>query len=578
MALNLKSLFSRKKKTDAEDGEEPFFTGATLGPGLDDGLAHDDAGAPDGDAGDGAADQPRDFADILEDEDWGDGLEDDDDVLGHGARKRKRLAMLAGVGVVAALVAGGAAWWMLTGDEAAEGPRMAEAGTPAPEPTAPIGSGSKVSLPMPAAPGLDDVRESGAQDGAQSADAGATTDTGAVLDPTAATDKSIARRPWLAEDGGSAPAREADEGAPQGQTAEAPAEGGDADAADATAETAAAGDQPAENQGEAASAAEDTAPAAEAPGETQTAAAPATAQPPAPAEIDEPRIPDTRDARPTPSYDELPAVPEDEMEPLRDAPVAALTRETPAGPMPIPAPDGRKAWSTYAKPFEAPPGTPRVAIVVTDLGMRPAATTAAIDKLPPGVTLAFSPYGFELPESMSQAREAGHEVMLTLPMEGRGFPANDPGPLGLNTLLPVNDNLIRLNTLLTKGIGYTGLIGRDGAALTANTEIMAPVLEAIGRAGLLYVQPASGVQLASASGPAGVAPPTARVDLKLDERLFRGAIDARLKALETIARERGSAVAVIEPTPLGYTAVREWLQTLPQKGLALAPVSAVVRP
>lgn len=246
--------------------------------------------------------------------------------------------------------------------------------------------------------------------------------------------------------------------------------------------------------------------------------------------------------------------------------------------MPIPAPDGRKAWTTYAKPFSAPAGTPRVAVVVSGLGMMPAATEAAIEKLPAGVTLAFSPYGFDLPAAMKAAREAGHEVMLTLPMEGRGFPANDPGPLGLNTLLPVNDNLIRLNTVMTKGIGYTGLIGHDGAAVTANQEIMGPVLETIGRAGLLYVHPASGVEMVRAAGPAAVAPPSARVDIKLDERPFRSAIEARLKAVEQLARDRGSAIAVLDPTPLGYTVLSEWLKTLPQKGVALAPVSAVVRP
>lgn len=217
-------------------------------------------------------------------------------------------------------------------------------------------------------------------------------------------------------------------------------------------------------------------------------------------------------------------------------------------------------------------------MVVADLGMLPAATTAAIEKLPADVTLAFSPYGFDVPQAMNQAREAGHEVMLTLPMEGRGFPANDPGPLGLNTMLPVNDNLIRLNTVMTKGIGYTGLLGRDGAALTANQEIMGPVLEAIGRAGLLYVQPASGMQLVNATGPSDMAPPTARVDLKLDERPFREAIEARLAVLEEIARQKGTAIAVVDPTPLAFDAVSKWLKTLQGKGLALAPVSAVVRP
>lgn len=554
MALSFKSLFSRKKKAAVDDGSEPFFTGSTLGPGLDDGPADDlddfsSTGQPNG-----ADSQPRGFADILDDEDWGDDLDDDDAMLGHGARKRKRLIMLAGVGALTALVgAGGVAWTLM--DAGADAPPHATlAETPPVEPSAPIASGDKVSLPMPAAPGLD----AGHTPSTETAEAGNAAPPGATLDPTAATDKSVARRPWLAGTDDANTAAEAsqpptDTEEPP-QTAEAPTGDGGTDAPAASPET----------------------PPAEATPETPAAAPVETATAPPTPEIDEPRVPGSRADRPTPSYEELAAAPE--AEPLRDAPVAALTRQTPAGPMPIPAPDGRKAWSTYAKPFEAPAGTPRIAIVVADLGLRPAATDAAIDKLPAGVTLAFSPYGFDLPVSMTKAREAGHEVMLSLPLEGRGFPANDPGPLGLNTLLPVNDNLIRLNTVMTKGVGYTGFLGRDGAAVTANQEIMAPVLETIGRAGLLYLQPDSGVQLARAGGPAAVAPPMAHVDLQLDERPFREAVEARLKALEDIARQRGSAVAVIDPTPLGYDAVASWLATLPGKGLALAPVSAVVRP
>lgn len=189
MALNFKSLFSRKKKRGvADDGDEPFFTGATLGPGLDDGLDDADGAA----FNSTAANQPRGFADILNDDDWGVDLDDDDSaVLGHGARKRRRLLMLAGVGVVAALVAGGAAtWWMLGDPSVSEGPQMADMASPAP--SDPIGSGEKISLPMPAAPGLSDMGRRLAE--------GQATPSGAVLDSTAATDKSVARRPWLAQD------------------------------------------------------------------------------------------------------------------------------------------------------------------------------------------------------------------------------------------------------------------------------------------------------------------------------------------------------------------------------------------
>lgn len=581
MALNLKGLLSRKKKARAaEEGrDEPFFTGSTLGPGLGPDGDDDDAG------GETGAAPARDFDDLLDDDAWGGDEDDDGDE--RPARRGgggKRIAVFAAIGIGAAALAGGGAWWVMTsglldGDHAAEMEQHAEAapadGAPADEggsgdaPAAaaaaqPQDSGARVSLPMPPAPGLG----GGPQATTATADA--------QLDPTAATDRSVSRRPWLAEGGDAAATPAAPAEAPKptepAQAAAAPAEAPKpAEAAKAAepAKPAEAAQQQPQQQPAAPQTAAVTTPPAD-----PAAPAPAAQAPAAPA-LEEVDKPDPRTATaPPPSFDGLPN-PTGKPEPLKAAPVSDLVRNTPAGPLPIAAPDGRKAWTTYAKPFQAPAGTPRVAIVVADLGLLPAATDAAIAKLPAGVTLAFSPYGFDLAPAMQRAREAGHEVMLSLPMEDRGFPAHDPGPLGLNSLLPTNDNLIRLNTILTKGTGYVGLLGRGGKTFTAKPELMKPVLDTVARSGLLYVQPAGGVQLASYGQTQA---PVVAADFALDERPFRSAIEARLKALETIARERGSALAVIEPTPLAFDAVTKWLADAQTRGIALAPVSAVVRP
>ncbi|WP_425545068.1 hypothetical protein, partial [Caenispirillum bisanense] len=179
MALSFKGLFSRKKKTRAgdDDGREPFFTGATLGPGL-------------GNDGDGQDDGPaRGFDDLLDDDAWG-GDDDDDGAPRRGARKgsgRKRVALFAAIGLAAAVIGGGAAWWLMTGGEGPaqvagllSGDGSGDASTAATGgggeapagPSAPIGSGERVSLPMPPAPGLDAPRLSAGS-------------TEAVVDPTA---------------------------------------------------------------------------------------------------------------------------------------------------------------------------------------------------------------------------------------------------------------------------------------------------------------------------------------------------------------------------------------------------------
>ena len=106
--------------------------------------------------------------------------------------------------------------------------------------------------------------------------------------------------------------------------------------------------------------------------------------------------------------------------------------ETPKGlPMTyLIAPDGRVPAQAYARPFR-PNGKPRVSLIVGGLGLNAVTTRAAIERLPPEVTLSFVPYAENLQGWIDQARAQGHEVMLEMPMEPTGYPDNDPGPYTL---------------------------------------------------------------------------------------------------------------------------------------------------
>jgi hypothetical protein len=53
---------------------------------------------------------------------------------------------------------------------------------------------------------------------------------------------------------------------------------------------------------------------------------------------------------------------------------------------------GAPAWQRYARPFDNNDPRPRIAIVITKLGLLHGTTQAAIDQLPADVTLSSSPY------------------------------------------------------------------------------------------------------------------------------------------------------------------------------------------
>ena len=54
--------------------------------------------------------------------------------------------------------------------------------------------------------------------------------------------------------------------------------------------------------------------------------------------------------------------------------------------------DGRQPWQVYGRPFDLADKRPRVAIVVTNMGLSAASTEQAINALPGPVTLAFAPF------------------------------------------------------------------------------------------------------------------------------------------------------------------------------------------
>lgn len=279
----------------------------------------------------------------------------------------------------------------------------------------------------------------------------------------------------------------------------------------------------------------------------------------------EPDGPSARDPAQAPTYASLPDI-KGEVKPLPAAPIDALLRKGAAGMLPVIAKDGRQPWRVYARPFDGAPGKPKVAVVVTDLGLDRDATQAAITKLPAEVTLAFSPYAGGLDEWVKKARTAGHEVMLMLPAENVGFPARDPGPWGLLSNSPPEQNIARLEVVLARTGGYVGVLAPDGG-FTSSPQL-APVLGALRERGLLYVgggaKPDSG-------------PPVAAVTTRLQVDLFRDAIEAQLAQAAQAAVAGNQGVVAVAPKPVTFDSLVKWFDKLGSHGVALAPVSAVVK-
>jgi uncharacterized protein len=257
------------------------------------------------------------------------------------------------------------------------------------------------------------------------------------------------------------------------------------------------------------------------------------------------------------------------------APSPELIEQGKAGPLPRIAADGRRPWRAYARPFDRSDPRPRIAIVISNLGLSGAATEAAIQDLPGAVTLAFSPYAPDLGDDIPLARSAGHEVLLSLPMEPVDA-GGEAGPQALKTSLTATQNLERLSWMLSRVAGYVGVTDTLGAHFAGSERDMRPILMEIKKRGLLFFDGNAnredvGLRLAQSLGV-----PVAANGRFIDTEASRDAIDGMLRAAEVEARRTGHSMAIGFPYPVTIERISLWARTLEAKGIALAPVSAMV--
>ena len=258
------------------------------------------------------------------------------------------------------------------------------------------------------------------------------------------------------------------------------------------------------------------------------------------------------------------------------APDPGITEDSAEGSLPKIGEDGRKPWQIYARPFDNADKRPRVAIVMMNMGMSRTATDAALQKLHANVTLAFDVQSHVVGSWMGRARQDGHELLLSLPMEPFDYPRSDPGPNALLTNLPNSDNLQRLLWGLRQGTGYVGVTTISGSRLMTNPKKMLPILEVLRQRGLMVFDTRIVPHSVIKDFAKNMAIPVAVNTQRLDELFAPDAIDAALGQLEQIARVNGRAVGFALPTPVMIDRLEHWIKQLPSHGIALAPLSAMV--
>ncbi len=259
--------------------------------------------------------------------------------------------------------------------------------------------------------------------------------------------------------------------------------------------------------------------------------------------------------------------------PLIRAPIQGLSRTTPFGAVPFPASDGRKVFTSYAKPFTSVSGKTYISIVVGGLGINQVITRRAISELPGEVTLSFAAEAPNLQMWIHQARARGHEVMIELPMENTDYnPAASGATYTLKTSGDDATNIRNLDYLMGKAQGYFAVTNYGGERLVTNEKPLKPIFAHLGNAGLgfLYDGSTPTPNLNRLGNSQGL--PTVTAQTLLDEKIQnRSAVRAMISSLQP-GQNAKIPIGMGFAYPSTLDGIKDWVKGKPSH-IELAPAS-----
>lgn len=262
---------------------------------------------------------------------------------------------------------------------------------------------------------------------------------------------------------------------------------------------------------------------------------------------------------------------------LGPAPIKGLYITSQVGRQPIKRrSDGLMPFDAYRRNFDLQAAEkPVIALGIAELGLSTAAMESAIRSMPPEVSLIMSPYTKDMTKWRQAARDNGHEIWLTLPMEGVRYPYDDPGPHALLINAPTVENQQKLAWIMGRADGYVGFVTSKEPLFMQSLTDVRPVLSNIYRRGLAFID------MSEKPGPIpetmayGMRAPYGNIDIVIDKTIREDTILDSLDRLEKLATKNGVASGVFHPYPVSYRAVIDWVKTLEERGFIVAPLSAI---
>jgi polysaccharide deacetylase 2 family uncharacterized protein YibQ len=239
---------------------------------------------------------------------------------------------------------------------------------------------------------------------------------------------------------------------------------------------------------------------------------------------------------------------------------------------------GRQVAAKEDKPRKGAKGKEvRVAILLRGVGRDDRNSGEAVTKLPPAISLGFMPFIGASQEWARKARDAGHEVIVQLPLEPSDYPINNPGAETLLTSSNGDENLSRIGTILGRFENYTGVSNYLGGKLLQSEAALRPIVQGLKTRGLIYVGEGNNSHglLRKLAGEVGLR--YGGADMMIDAHPAPEEIRKSLERLAELARKDGSAIGMGYASKNTIEQLQVWSQTLAQQGITLVPVGALAQ-
>ena len=225
--------------------------------------------------------------------------------------------------------------------------------------------------------------------------------------------------------------------------------------------------------------------------------------------------------------------------------------------------------------FAAPGYAGKLSIVIDDFGYRPQQENQVL-AMPSTISVAVLPNAPHAREMATKAHNAGHQVLIHLPMA----PISKQ-PLEKDTLRPEmsSDEIDRIIRDAYNKVPYAvGLNNHMGSAMTSSLYGMLKVMQALERYNLYFLDSMTIGNSQAMRAAQGTGVKVIKRKVFLDDTQNEADIRVQFNRAVQLARRNGSAIAIGHPHPSTVRVLQQMLPTLPSDITLVRPSDLLNEP